>query len=226
MAASTSTDAPESAPKGSAYRWVVLVTLAFIYTFNYLDRQLMSILAEPIRKDMGLTDRQLGLLGGIYFASFYTVLGVAVGFFADKTSRIRILAVGSFLWSLFTSLCGFAGSYPTLMAARMGVGVGEAAGVPPSYSILSDYFPKTRRATAIGLYTLGIPSASPAARRSARRSPPPMAGGRRSRPSARRGSSPPSSCSSSCASRCAASPILQPRSPRARICRPRRSAAP
>lgn len=158
MAAITSSaEKTRTNDRTTTYSWVVLGMLVFIYTFNFLDRQLMSILTEPIRKEMGLTDRQLGLLGGIYFAGFYTILGVIVGFFADKTSRVRILAIGSFLWSFFTSMCGLSSSYPMLMASRMGVGVGEAAGAPPSYSIVSDYFPKSKRATAIGLFSLGIP---------------------------------------------------------------------
>ena len=158
MAATTSSAAADTkADRTPTYSWVVLCMLVFIYTFNFLDRQLMSILTEPIRKEMGLSDRQMGLLGGIYFAGFYTILGVIVGFFADKTSRVRILAIGSFLWSFFTSMCGFSSTYPMLMASRMGVGVGEAAGAPPSYSIVSDYFPKSRRATAIGIFSLGIP---------------------------------------------------------------------
>lgn len=143
--------------KTPAYSWLVLAVLTFIYTFNFLDRQLMSILTEPIKNEMGLTDSQMGLLGGIYFAAFYTIIGVFVGFFADRFSRKWILVTGSTLWSAFTAACGVAHVYPALMVARMGVGVGEAAGAPPSYSIISDYFPASRRGMALGVFSLGVP---------------------------------------------------------------------
>ena len=156
MTAPASASMPEDA-RTPAYSWVVLAILCVIYTFNFLDRQLISILTEPIRKELGLSDLQMGLLGGIYFAAFYTIIGVIVGALADRTSRVRILFIGSFLWSLFTIACGMAKTYPMLMAARMGVGVGEAAGAPPSYSIISDYFPARRRGMALGLFSLGVP---------------------------------------------------------------------
>jgi MFS family permease len=154
---SASTGGQGSVAKTPAYSWVVLAMLCFIYTFNFLDRQLMSILTEPIKNEMGLTDSQMGLLGGIYFAGFYTVIGVFVGFFADRFSRKWILVAGSTLWSAFTVACGTAASYPALMISRMGVGVGEAAGAPPSYSIISDYFPAQRRGMALGIFSLGVP---------------------------------------------------------------------
>lgn len=150
-------DAAARPAKTPVYSWVVLAMLCFIYTFNFLDRQLMSILTEPIKNEMGLTDSQMGLLGGIYFASFYTVIGVFVGFVADRFSRKWILVAGSTLWSAFTAACGLANAYPALMVSRMGVGVGEAAGAPPSYSIISDYFPAHRRGMALGLFSLGVP---------------------------------------------------------------------
>jgi MFS family permease len=156
MSTQTIAGAPASA-RTPAYSWLVLGVLCFIYTFNFLDRQLMSILTEPIRKEMGLTDRQMGLLGGIYFAAFYTIIGVFVGFFADRFSRKWILVTGSTLWSGFTAACGFSAAYPALMISRMGVGVGEAAGAPPSYSIISDYFPAHRRGMALGIFSLGVP---------------------------------------------------------------------
>ncbi|MBU6320577.1 MAG: MFS transporter, partial [Alphaproteobacteria bacterium] len=156
MTAPASVAMPEDT-RTPAYSWVVLAMLCVIYTFNFLDRQLISILTEPIRKELGLSDLQMGLLGGIYFAAFYTIIGVIVGALADRTSRVRILFIGSFLWSLFTIACGMAKTYPMLMAARMGVGVGEAAGAPPSYSIISDYFPARRRGMALGLFSLGVP---------------------------------------------------------------------
>jgi MFS family permease len=141
----------------NAYSWIVVSMLCFIYIFNFLDRQLMSTLQELIKKDLGLSDKQLGLMTGLYFALFYTGFGVIVGFLADRTSRVRILFFGCFLWSLFTSLCGVARTYPVMVGARMGVGIGEAAGAPPSYSIISDYFPAEKRGLALAVFSLGVP---------------------------------------------------------------------
>jgi predicted MFS family arabinose efflux permease len=145
------------AERTSPYAWLVLSVLMFIYIFNFLDRQLMSILIESIKRDTGFTDTQMGMMTGFYFALFYTVFGVIVGSIADKTSRRNILFAGAFLWSLFTALCGIAKTYPTMLAARVGVGVGEAAGAPPSYSIISDYFPPEKRGLALALFSLGVP---------------------------------------------------------------------
>jgi MFS family permease len=139
------------------YPYVVLAFLLGVYILNYLDRQLVSILAEPIKKDLGLTDTQLGLVTGFMFALFYTTFGVPVAWFADRTHRVRMVAAACALWSLFTGACGFAGNLLTMILARTGVGVGEAGGVPPSYAILSDYFPPRARGLAMGLYSLGIP---------------------------------------------------------------------
>lgn len=148
---------PATQQRTPPYAWVVLAMLAFIYIFNFLDRQLMSVLIESIKRDTGFTDEQMGYMTGFWFALFYTVFGVIVGFLADRTSRVRILFFGCFLWSLFTALCGFAKTYPTMLAARIGVGVGEAAGAPPSYSIISDYFPAEKRGLALALFSLGVP---------------------------------------------------------------------
>ncbi len=142
---------------GRAYPYVVLAVLLLVYVLNYLDRQLVSLLAEPIKADLGLTDTQLGLVTGFMFALFYTTFGLPVAWLADRSNRVRIVAVACGLWSLFTAVCGLAGNFVHLALARMGVGVGEAGGVPPSYAILSDYFPPRRRGLAIGLYSLGIP---------------------------------------------------------------------
>ncbi len=139
------------------YSWFVLFMLMFIYIFNFLDRQLMSTLQEYIKADLGLSDTQLGLMTGFFFALFYTGFGVIVGFLADRTSRVRILAAGCFIWSLFTALCGLARTFPTMAVARIGVGVGEAAGAPPSYSIVSDYFPAHKRGMALAIFSLGVP---------------------------------------------------------------------
>ena len=137
--------------------WLALFLLAFVYILNFLDRQLLAILAKPIQDDLGVTDGQLGRIGGLYFALFYCVLAIPIGWLADRTNRVRILSLACGLWSAATIACGFAASYPQLAVARMAVGVGEAGGVPPSYAIISDLFPPNRRGTALGIYNLGPP---------------------------------------------------------------------
>jgi len=137
--------------------WLVLGVLTGVYVLNFLDRSLLAILAKPIQDALHVTDGQLGLIGGLYFAIFYCFIALPVGWFADKTSRVNILAVACALWSVATAACGFAASYPQLVTARMLVGVGEAGGVPPSYAIITDTFPPGRRATALSIYNLGPP---------------------------------------------------------------------
>lgn len=137
--------------------WFALTILCFVYVLNFLDRQLLSILAKPIQDELGVSDGQLGLIGGLYFAAFYCILAIPVGWLADRTNRVRVLAFACGLWSAATAACGFAQNYPQLAAARMAVGVGEAGGVPPSYAIISDYFPPGRRGTALSLFNLGPP---------------------------------------------------------------------
>ena len=169
MSEAAAPGAPSVPQRTSAYAWVVLAMLAFIYIFNFLDRQLMSVLIESIKKDpafattlpdgttVGLTDAEMGWMTGFWFALVYTVLGVGVGFLADRTSRRNILYVGATLWSGFTAMCGLSQNYMTLLLARVGVGVGEAAGAPPSYSIISDYFPAEKRGLALALFSMGVP---------------------------------------------------------------------
>lgn len=135
----------------------VLVILCFVYVINFLDRQLLSILAKPIQDDLGVTDGQLGLISGLYFALFYCVLAIPIGWLADRTNRVRLLSIACALWSAATMACGVASNYPQLAAARMAVGVGEAGGVPPSYAIICDYFPPGRRGAALGIYNFGPP---------------------------------------------------------------------
>jgi len=137
--------------------WIVLGMLCFIYVLNFLDRQLLSILAKPIQDSLHVTDGQLGLIGGLYFALFYCFISIPVGWVADKTNRVWVLSLACALWSAATMACGFAANYLQLVLARMTVGVGEAGGVPPSYAIISDYFPPGRRGTALGIYNLGPP---------------------------------------------------------------------
>ncbi|MFZ0267231.1 spinster family MFS transporter [Caulobacter sp.] len=137
--------------------WVALACLWFIYVLNFLDRQLLSILAKPIQDTLHITDGQLGLLGGLYFAAFYCFIAIPVGWLADRTNRVAVLAIACGVWSMATMACGMAKSYGGFAVARMTVGFGEAGGVPPSYAIISDYFPPGRRGTALGLYNLGPP---------------------------------------------------------------------
>ncbi|WP_158917422.1 MFS transporter [Caulobacter sp. S45] len=131
--------------------------LCFVYVLNFLDRQLLSILAKPIQDSLHLTDSQLGRIGGLYFALFYCLISIPVGWLADRTNRVGVLSLACAIWSAATAACGLATNYPQLVAARMAVGVGEAGGVPPSYAIISDYFPRGRRGTALGLFNLGPP---------------------------------------------------------------------
>ena len=137
--------------------WVVLGTLTFIYVLNFLDRSLLAILAKPIQDTLHVSDGQLGLIGGLYFAFFYCFIALPVGWIADKTSRVGILSLACAIWSAATAACGFAASYPQLVAARMLVGVGEAGGVPPSYALITDTFPPGRRGVAFSIYNLGPP---------------------------------------------------------------------
>ncbi|MDY6947937.1 MAG: MFS transporter [Pseudomonadota bacterium] len=131
--------------------------LCFVYVLNFLDRQLLSILAKPIQDDLQVTDGQLGRISGLYFALFYCLISIPVGWLADRTNRVRVLSLACALWSAATVACGFSSTYPQLVAARMAVGVGEAGGVPPSYAIISDYFGPGTRGTALGLFNLGPP---------------------------------------------------------------------
>jgi len=137
--------------------WIALAILWFVYALNFLDRQLLSILAKPIQDELGVTDGQLGRISGFYFALFYCLISIPVGWLADRTNRVRVLSFACALWSAATMACGFASSYPQLVLARMSVGVGEAGGVPPSYAIICDYFSSGRRGTALGIYNLGPP---------------------------------------------------------------------
>ncbi len=146
-----------SSAKPGVRAWSALAILCFVYVLNFLDRQLLSILAKPIQDELGISDGQLGLIGGLYFAAFYCILAIPVGWLADRTNRSKVLAIACALWSAATAACGFAQNYPQLAAARMAVGVGEAGGVPPSYAIISDYFPSGTRGTALGLFNFGPP---------------------------------------------------------------------
>lgn len=143
------------ADKPAPRAWIVLAMLCFVYVLNFLDRQLLPILAKPIQDALHFTDGQLGLIGGFYFAVFYTFISIPIGYLADRTSRSKVLAIACALWSMATMSCGLAVNYVQFAIARMTVGFGEAGGVPPSYAIISDYFPRRLRGTALGIFNTG-----------------------------------------------------------------------
>jgi len=142
------------------YRAVVLAMLVLVYTFNFIDRQIVGILAVPIKADLNLTDTELGLMGGLAFALFYTLLGIPIAMLADRRSRTTIMTVALVVWSAMTAACGLAQNFWQLFLARLGVGVGEAGGVAPAYSLVADYFPPHQRARALGVYSFGVPIGS------------------------------------------------------------------
>jgi predicted MFS family arabinose efflux permease len=136
---------------------LVLAILLLAYIFNFLDRQILGILAQPIKADLHLSDTEFGAIGGLAFALLYAVLGVPLAYLADRTSRSAVIAGSLALWSAFTALCGTANGYWQLFLYRLGVGIGEAGGVAPSYALIADYFPPERRARALGIFALGVP---------------------------------------------------------------------
>jgi MFS family permease len=159
-AQSLSPSATEPAEPSRAYRITVLGMLLLVYTFNFLDRQILGILAGPIKAELGLSDTQLGALGGIAFALLYSTLAIPLAMLADRTSRSWVITVSLAIWSGFTALCGIAGSFTQMFLFRLGVGIGEAGGVAPSYALITDYFPPQERARALSVYSLGIPLGS------------------------------------------------------------------
>lgn len=134
-----------------------LALLVVVYTFNFIDRQILSILIEPIKLELGLNDTQMGLLTGFAFALFYATLGIPIARYADRANRRNLIAAALGVWSIMTAVSGLAGNFWHLLIARIGVGVGEAGCSPPAHSIIADYFPAEKRATALGIYSLGIP---------------------------------------------------------------------
>ena len=135
----------------------VLGVLVVVYVFNFIDRQILAILAPAIKDELGLSDTQIGALTGMAFGIFYATLGIPIARLADRHSRVTIISICLAIWSLMTALSGAAANFWQLLAARIGVGIGEAGGSPPSHSLLADYFAPERRATALGIYALGIP---------------------------------------------------------------------
>ncbi len=142
--------------KASPYAWYGLSVLVVVYILNFVDRQILSILANDIKADLGLTDAELGFLYGTAFAVFYALFGIPLGKLADNWNRVRLMSFGLGLWSLMTALSGFAKNGMMLTGARIGVGVGEATASPCAYSLISDWFPKRMRATALAIYSSGL----------------------------------------------------------------------
>lgn len=147
---------PEAYESAGGYRYFVLAILTLVYSFNFIDRQLLVILQESIKLEMGLSDAQLGLLSGFSFAIFYVSFGIPIARLADRSVRRNIVAIALAVWSGMTALSGFAQNYLQLLLARIGVAVGEAGGSPPAHAIISDIFEGERRATALAVYSMGI----------------------------------------------------------------------
>ncbi len=138
-------------------RRLVLGLLLAVYSFNFIDRTIITVLQQPIKLELGLSDTQLGLLSGTAFALFYSVLGLPIARLAERYDRSRIIAVSLAAWSLMTMLCGAATCFLQLLLFRVGVGVGEAGGTPPAHALIADLYPPEKRATAISIYSLGVP---------------------------------------------------------------------
>ena len=156
--AQAATTDPAFDPDGKvpAYSWYALSILVIVYVLNFVDRNIISILAEDIKADLGLRDDQIGFLYGTAFGVFYALFGIPLGKLADNWHRVRLMTAGLFIWSAFTALSGFAKNFTTLSVARIGVGVGEATASPSAYSLISDWFPKKMRATALAIYSSGL----------------------------------------------------------------------
>lgn len=138
------------------YAWYVVGVLLLAYISSFIDRQIISLLVKPIKTSFGISDTQMGVLMGLSFAVLYTLVGIPIGLMADRMNRKRIISWGVLVWSIMTIFCGMAGNYSLFFLARVGVGVGEAALSPAAYSIISDYFPKKKLATALSVYNMGI----------------------------------------------------------------------
>lgn len=149
--------APYAGFGSKQYRAYALGMLVVVYTFNFIDRVLLGVIQEAIKRDLRIDDFQLGLLGGPFFALLFTLAGIPIARYAERHNRISIIALGAAAWSVMTAACGFAANFAQLALARIGVGIGEAACTPPAHSVLSDYFPPERRASALAIYGLGIP---------------------------------------------------------------------
>lgn len=147
---------PTEAWPRPAYAWYVVIVLTLAYTCSFIDRQILTLLIEPIRRDLQITDTQVSLLGGLAFSILYTTLGMPLARLADQTHRRNLMTIGVAFWSLMTAACGVARGFWGLFAARVGVGVGEAALSPAAFSLLADYFPPKRLARAASVYSTGV----------------------------------------------------------------------
>lgn len=161
MAMAPATSASESPAGGQSYgtpqyRGYVLLSLTLVYTLNFIDRNLLGVVAQPIITEFGLTDTEYGFLNGPPFALFYALMGIPIAMAADRFNRVAIMALCIAVWSLMTALCGFASSFVFLLIARVGVAIGEAGGTPPSNSLIADYFKPKSRANALGIFAMGV----------------------------------------------------------------------
>jgi len=152
--------APARPVFSEGYKTLVLVLLVIAYTFNFIDRTIIATIGQKIKEDLRITDTQLGMLGGLFFALLYTFLGIPLARLAERVSRVNIITIAIVIWSGFTALCGTAGSFTTLALYRFGVGIGEAGLSPPAHSLISDYYEPKRRASALAIYSFGIPLGS------------------------------------------------------------------
>jgi MFS family permease len=160
MVAATASEAAAPLPKpafSESYKRGVLVALTLAYALNFVDRTIVGIIGQPMKESLGMTDAQLGLLGGFAFAILYTIMGVPIARLAERVSRVDVMAVCITIWSAFTALCGLAPNFITMFAMRVGVGIGEAGCSPPAHSLISDYYEPKRRASALSVYAFGIP---------------------------------------------------------------------
>ena len=149
-------DIPDSAPaRRYAYEWYVVLVCMLAYIFSFVDRQILALMIEPIKRDLDLSDTQFSLLHGLAFSLFYAFMGIPIALLADRYSRPRIIAIGVAFWSLATAVCGLSRNFAQMFLARIGVGVGEAALSPATYSMLSDMFPRDRLGRAVGVYSIG-----------------------------------------------------------------------
>ncbi len=153
---SNSTEPVPGTRAAGPYAWYVLALLSLTYVLNFIDRQILAMLIEPIKKEFGVSDTAMGFLSGFAFVFFYTIAGIPVARWADRGSRKTIITAALVIWSTMTAVCGFTRSFAQLAVARVMVGVGEAGGSPPAHSLISDYFPPRQRATALAIYAWGV----------------------------------------------------------------------
>ncbi len=162
MSTTTASEAPAAARPvySENYKRLVLILLVVAYTLNFIDRTIIATIGQAIKVDLKISDTQLGLLGGLYFALLYTLLGIPLARLAERFSRVNIITAAIVIWSGFTALCGTAANFTTLALYRFGVGVGEAGLSPPAHSLISDYYEPKKRASALAVYAFGIPLGS------------------------------------------------------------------